>query len=342
MNRSSVAALAIALSAVAGAQAQTIVSARSGLVHYVEGEAFLDDKVIDPKPGEFPQIKEKSLFRTGEGRAEILLNTGVVLRLGEESSIRMLSSRLTDTRLEVLSGSALIEAAEILEGNSVVLIAGQSEVALRKRGLYRIDFNPVRLRVYDGEAGVNLAGQVVLVKDSRTMNLDGADAIVAKFDDKMTDSLYRWGKSRAGYIAMANAASARQISSAGSSWRSSGWQWNPFYGMFTFIPGNGIISSPFGWRYFSPDAIWAYYNPPTYAGSGGGFGGGAWASGASGGGGGYVGPRGGGYSGSSGSSGGGYAASSGASSGAVGGGDSGGRSGGGGGRGSSAGGGAGR
>ncbi len=343
MKRSALAAVALVALSTAALEAQTIVSARSGLIHYVEGEAYLDDEAIDPKPGEFPQVKEQSVFRTGEGRAEILLNTGVILRIGEESSFRMVSSRLADTRIEILGGSALVEAAEILEGNSVVLIASGSEVALRKRGLYRIDFDPVRLRVYDGEAGVNMAGQVYLVKDGRIMNLDGKDGLIAKFDNKMTDSLYRWGKSRAGYIAMANAASARTLNNSGSSWRRSGWQWNPLYGMFTFIPGNGIINSPFGFLYFSPDAIWAYYNPPIYAGGGGG--GGAWASGAGGGGGGYIGPRGGGYSGgsSSGYSGGGYSSSSAASSGSVGGGSTGGRGGGGeGGRGSSAGGGAGR
>jgi len=67
----------------------------------VEGRAYLGDKPVEPKLGQFPDIKENQEFRTEDGRAEILLTPGVFLRLGENSSVRMLSTRLTDTRVEV-------------------------------------------------------------------------------------------------------------------------------------------------------------------------------------------------------------------------------------------------
>ena len=45
--------------------------------------------------------------------AEILLTPGVFLRVAENSSIKMISSRLIDTRVDLLSGSILIECAEL-------------------------------------------------------------------------------------------------------------------------------------------------------------------------------------------------------------------------------------
>ena len=99
-----------------------MISSHSGVVQYVEGRAFLGDKPIEPKFGKFPDIKENQEFRTEDGRAEILLTPGVFLRLGENSSIRMLSTRLTDTRVEVLSGSAMIESNEIPKDNAIQLV----------------------------------------------------------------------------------------------------------------------------------------------------------------------------------------------------------------------------
>ncbi len=71
---------------------------------------------MEPKAGQFPNIKENEVFRTTEGMAEVLLTPGVFLRLGENSSIRMISSKLTDTRVEVLNGSAMVECDDLAEG----------------------------------------------------------------------------------------------------------------------------------------------------------------------------------------------------------------------------------
>ncbi len=78
--------LAVGLAA-GSACAQYVISAHAGVVQYVEGRAFLNDQAIEPKFGQFPDIKENQEFRTEEGRAEILLTPGVFLRLGENSAI---------------------------------------------------------------------------------------------------------------------------------------------------------------------------------------------------------------------------------------------------------------
>src|ERR1700728_2639756 len=136
------------------ASAQTVISTHSGVVQYLEGHAFLADKPVDLKFGQFPDIKENQEFRTEDGRAEILLTPGVFLRIGENSSIRMLSTRLTDTRVEVLSGSAMIESNEMPKDNGIELVYKKDSVRLVKQGLYRVDTEPAHFQVYEGEAVV--------------------------------------------------------------------------------------------------------------------------------------------------------------------------------------------
>src|SRR5580700_8015279 len=111
--------LSLGLLAAGSACAQSVISTHAGVVQYVEGSAFLADKAVEPKFGTFPDIKENQEFRTADGRAEILLTPGVFLRLGENSSIKMLSTRLVETRVEVLSGSAIIESNEIPKDNAI-------------------------------------------------------------------------------------------------------------------------------------------------------------------------------------------------------------------------------
>lgn len=253
--------VAAAIGLVAGtARAQNVISAKSGTIHYVEGRVLLDGKQVEPKFGSFPQIHEKGVLRTEAGRAEVLLSPGVFLRIGENSEMRLISDRLTDTRLELVSGSALIECAEILKGNTITVVHNETSVSLRDDGLYRIDTDPAELRVYDGQAVVESGGQILTVKGGKAASLNGA-LLVRKFDTKTGDSLHRWAKRRAEYIAMANMSSAKQIHDRDLSWRRSGWYWNPYFGMFTYIPYRGAWASPFGYRYYSPREVYVVYAP---------------------------------------------------------------------------------
>ena len=144
--------------------AQYVISTHSGVVQYVEGRAFLGDKPVEPKFGQFPDIKENQEFRTEDGRAEILLTPGVFLRLGENSSIRMLSTRLVDTRVEVLSGSA--DHREQLKSPRTMPSSWSTRkirIRLQKQGLYRLDTEPARFQVFEGEAVVtDPSGQLTL------------------------------------------------------------------------------------------------------------------------------------------------------------------------------------
>src|ERR1700722_1036775 len=141
--------LVLALAGSACAWGQAALSAHSGMIHYVEGKVLLEGEPVDPKFGEFPEVKNDQVLQSEEGRAEVLLTPGVFLRISENSSFRMLSNRLTDTAIEVLSGSVLFEVDELLKDNALTVRYKDATVSLTKHGLYRFDADASCLRVYD-------------------------------------------------------------------------------------------------------------------------------------------------------------------------------------------------
>jgi hypothetical protein len=264
-------AVGCSLALMAGsAYAQYMISAHAGVVQYVEGRAYLNDQVVEPKFGQFPDIKENQEFRTEEGRAEILLTPGVFMRLGENSAIRMLSTRLTDAKVEVVSGSAVIECSDVPKDNAVQAVYKGNAIRFEKQGLYRIDSDQARFRVYEGEAIVTDSSGQLIVKGGKETNLSGV-LLAEGFDRKDQDALYSWSDRRAAYVSQANIVSANTVSnngysgggyglfgSSGAGYGPSflgGWMFNPMFGMYTYMPYSGFGYSPFGYTYYSPYTV---------------------------------------------------------------------------------------
>ena len=266
------------------AYGQSAISAHSGMVHYVEGTVLLDDQQVDPKFGEFPEVKNDQVLKAEEGRAEVLLTPGVFLRLAENSSFRMLSNRLSDTAIEVLSGSVMFEVDELLKDNAITVKYKDATVALTKDGLYRVEADPARLKVYEGAAQVIYGTKTVEAHKGHQVALDDT-LLASSFDAKDTDSFYRWASRRSEYVAAANVSSARSAgcssSFAASTTNCSGglgnygygspygnpygmWSWNPYFGMFTYLPGAGFGYNPFGWAFYSPYTVGMLYVPGYY------------------------------------------------------------------------------
>jgi hypothetical protein len=278
------------------ANAQSVISAHSGVVHYVEGNASIEDKTVELKFGHFPEIKANETFRTDEGRAEVLLTPGSFLRLAENSAVRMISNQLTDTRFELLKGEILVEsvdwtkdsAAAKVKGNVISVLYKGTTTLLDKPGLYQFNTDPGRVRVVEGEALVKTGSDQLTLKKGKETELDGT-LMAEKFDAKTGDDLIRWSARRSGYLATANVSAARSMNQNDSMWSSyaggsgGGWAFNPAFGMYTFVPMGGIAYSPFGFNYWSPYTVGSSY--PYYGGYGG-YGGGYYYPGNNGGGGG--------------------------------------------------------
>jgi hypothetical protein len=273
------------------AAAQNAISAKAGLVQVADGDVFVNDNAIETRVAEFTDLKNTDVLRTAEGRAEVLLTPGSFLRLGENSSFRMLSSRLNDVRLEVLQGEALVEITELLTDNAVTVTLGNSSFALTKGGIFRFDANPARLRVYKGEAFAQLGDKQVRVKEGRQETFNGSDWTQSGFDTNDTDALYRWSQRRAENIAVANVSAARQSGSSYDSFGYGGygapgyagygyggygygglgyggygygayggnWMFNPYFGMYTFLPFYGTAWSPFGYAFYTPITVVPVY-----------------------------------------------------------------------------------
>jgi hypothetical protein len=299
--------LAVALILTGSAWAQNVISAHSGTIHYMEGQVELDGQPVqqDLQKGQFAEIKSGSTLTVKDGQAEVLLTPGVFLRVGENSSVTMLSNKLADTRIQVVSGTVMTEVGELLQDNAITLKYQDSEISLGKRGLYRIDSDPARLRVYDGEARVTPAGseEVISVRKGHELEF-GAKLEAKSFDTKQTDAFYNWCARRDEYIAEANIYAAKSARDSGYGYNNTAyssapgynagygglgygagyggygynglgygnglgtWAFNPYFGMFTYMPYSGMFYSPFGYSFFSPSMVGYLYMPgsPFYGG----------------------------------------------------------------------------
>ena len=179
--------------------AQDVVSASSGLLHYFEGAVILDDKPVEHKAAVFSTVKNGSTIHTEKGRAELLLTPDVYLRIDENSSLHMISNSLTDTRLEITKGAAILDS---LNGNaaSVVVVYDGSEVRFPKPGIYRVDCDMGELQVYSGESNVTHHGASTNV-DSSHLYYFGLELTINKLDDGMMDEFYDWAHNRSDVIA---------------------------------------------------------------------------------------------------------------------------------------------
>src|SRR4051812_18635227 len=138
------------------ALAQPVISAKSGVVSYVMGKVMVGDQAVEPSETKLTEIKENAILRTEEGRAEVLLTLGTILRTGENASFKMITNRLIDTRLELLSGSHIVEVAEVSKDNNLTIVAKEATVVINKKGLYRFDVDQSQIKVYDGVLGVQM------------------------------------------------------------------------------------------------------------------------------------------------------------------------------------------
>lgn len=281
-TRLAILALALAASSLT-ASAQVAISAKAGLVNAADGDIFLDGKAFQPKPSELIDVKPGQVLSAEDGRAEVLLFPGAFLRMPDHSSFKMISSKLNDVRIEVLSGSVLVEVDELLDGNQITLKAGDATLRPSKNGIYRVDTDPQRLRVYQGEAAVVANDKEYTLKGSREMVSSNGAWTEGKFDSKETDALYRWAKRRSEYIAMANRSSAQTAfnGTSGGRWGGlfgsmgfggynaaysgmGGWVYNPWFGTLTYVPMSGLLYSPFGFAYYTPFNVYQAYLPGAY------------------------------------------------------------------------------
>jgi ferric-dicitrate binding protein FerR (iron transport regulator) len=157
----------------------------------------VDGRRVVLKATRFPQMKNgETLSTAGRGRAELLLAPGVVLRLAENSQVRMEDTQLSDTRVAIERGDALIEVLQLPEGSRIQVGLADTITEFTRPGLYRFGTMQRTLRVYAGEALVRAGSSMTTpLRRGMAVSLDPTLA-VEKFDRKQTDSLHAWSARR--------------------------------------------------------------------------------------------------------------------------------------------------
>lgn len=307
VSRQLLSSAAMAVFAAALCTAQNIAPAHSGTVHYFEGDVTVDGVKLVSQVARFTEMKEQSVLHTGLGRAEILLTPGVLLRVGENSSVKMLDNRLMSTRVEFVSGIAMVEAVDdagsTVKDPPVTIIYNDFQAQPVHYGVFELTSMPGQVRVFKGEAKVFGNNTAVTVKEGNAVDM-GTTMAVAKFDAKDGDDLYLWSRDRSAYLSAGNMSSARTLANSGygnamgysnmgmgmgygamglgsgyaySGWNpamwngfSGGWYYNPYLNMYSYMPFAGTMYSPFGYGYYNPLTIATVYTPGYYwAGAGG-------------------------------------------------------------------------
>jgi hypothetical protein len=258
---------ALALAAGFPASGQSVVSTHSGVIYFFVGSAFLGDERLEQKFGRFPDMGEGRELHTTLGRAEVLLTPGVFLRIDENSSIRMLSSRFSDTRVELLGGSAILEVTETVPDTAVKLIYKNWQMRVPQKGAYRIDTEPPQVRSYQGEVEVAADGrtETVTVREGEVLPL--AAVLVAEPPTTFgNDDFKHWGISRSQAISADNTIAAGIVDDP-SQTDNSGLA----SGGFSYFPFNGIpspdIGTPYGLSFWSPyQSTWSsiYFSSYLY------------------------------------------------------------------------------
>jgi hypothetical protein len=220
-------------------------------LNYVEGQASIEGQSLGPEAIGTTELKPGQSLETQAGKVEILLTPGAFFRLGDNSSAAMISPSLTDTELRLDKGEATVEVAQLHPENNIVIAEDGAKVRLTKTGFYEFDADHNLVRVYEGQADVQVNNQNIEVKNDHQVALNaGGSMKPEKFDKEAQDDLYRWSSLRSSYLAEANVDRA-QVYQMGN-WYGAGWDWDPYYDAYTFIPGDGIFYSPFGWGFYSP------------------------------------------------------------------------------------------
>ena len=249
--------------------AWAIAPARPGSLNYMEGQATLEGRPLDSKSIGTAELNAGQVLATQQGKAEMLLTPGAFLRLDRDSAVRMVSPGLTDTAVTVLRGRAMVEVTDLKKENALRIVEPNAQIALVKNGLYEIDADQQRVRVFDGKAVVTENDQKVDLKKGHSTSI-GAPLVSQKFNtDSAKDDLYNWSKLRSEYLSEASAQTA-QLYVSQPGWIGSGWYWNPYFGGYSFLPGDPFLYSPFGFGFYSPRYFYGgpsfYYRPRVYTG----------------------------------------------------------------------------
>lgn len=304
----SIVAVAVFLSPLGQAQNREKfgISAKAGGVNTVVGQVWVKraGQTSEQRLTSDDDLASGDVVSTGVwARAEILLNPGSYLRLGESSEFELVDSSLDNLRLKLIKGSAILEA---IGGENTELriniVTAQQPLVIVRRGLYRINAQAGLTELLVQKGRVQLSNNPPeIAKGGKKIVVSGGSPLIAKIGKYDKDEFDKWSRDRGQTLAQANVRlSARTMSgyTALNNWgfgsgfgRLGLWTYNTSFRCYTFLPfsyGFSSVYGDYGSFFYSPGTSWNGYRPPVIAnnptwpgGSSGGSSGGSGGSGGS-------------------------------------------------------------
>jgi len=231
-----------------------------GSLNFVEGEVSLNGQPLTYQNARYSVVGAGQTLDTHSGNAEILLTPGTFLRVGYNSEIRMISPGIADTRVEVTRGEAMLEATDFVKQAHLTVVVRGANAQIDQKGLYQFNADRQSVTVLDGKAQVFMGdkhstlrkGEEVQLASDKPLKVRDASLKAAE-----SEQLYSWSRLRSQYEAQANLEEAYYVNAYGG-WYGPGWYWDPYWGMYAFLPGWGMLYSPFGWGFYAPGFVGIY------------------------------------------------------------------------------------
>ena len=238
--------------------------AMPGTVNYIEGQANIDGRALPSGPqNRNTKVLSGQTLATGtDSKAEMLLMPGAVLRLGDSSAVRMVSPMLTNTQVDLIQGTAIVEVARMENAVHLEILDHGAHVVLARKGLYLFNANQPNVAVYDGKAEVQINDRSADVHKGEQLALvSGTRLKTERFNRKQESELYAWSELRSESMAEAAGSAGAYVTAYTPYWAyGPGWYWDPYFDGWLWGPwgygaglgfyGGGFYPGLYGRGYF--------------------------------------------------------------------------------------------
>src|ERR1700727_2400173 len=112
------------------------------------------------------------------------------------AAVLVVAASITDTRVELLQGEAMVEAAQAERENNLSIIDAGYTAQIDKRGIYEFNADQPKVAVYDGELTVHGNDRSTDVKKGRELALVAQNQKLKTegFASNNLDQLYSWSR----------------------------------------------------------------------------------------------------------------------------------------------------
>lgn len=224
-----------------------------------------------------PLVTGDSLYTADDGRAEVHLGSGNVLRMDSGTQVDLLSNTRDLAQIGLRSGYLSLRARSVSESGSVEIDTPSGAATILEPGLYRVELSDggARYSVVKGQLSVSVSGQQLDVDAGESLAIEGTDEPRYYFDPIAPETAFdQWARERdvrtersrsvryvhrdvVGYEDLDDHGTWRDTPDYGRVWTPSGMP----YGWAPYQAGSWTWQDPYGWTWVSNEPWgWAPYH----------------------------------------------------------------------------------